>query len=113
MEFGTPVAKAVLARGKLSEVPCSNGDMLIIKLEYDSTFRLVINGDIKLRVKTLTREGKIRSQKGLTYTLDILDSYDQEVVDGSTEGAGAFKQPRLLPNRRDNLVLSNQIRLRT
>lgn len=113
MEFGTLVAKAVLACGKLSEVLCSFGDVGIVKLEYDSSCRLVVNGDIKLCVKRLTGEGKMSSQKGRTNTLDILDSYDQGVLDGSTEGTGAFKQPRLLPNRRDNLVLSNQIRLRT
>jgi hypothetical protein len=53
VEFGTRIAIAVLACGKLSEVLCSLGDDVIIKLEYDSTCRLFVYCDIKLRVKTL------------------------------------------------------------
>jgi hypothetical protein len=53
VETGALIAKAVLACGKLSEILCSTGDDVIIKLEYDSTCRHVADGDIKLRVKTL------------------------------------------------------------
>jgi hypothetical protein len=53
VEFGTRIAIAVLACGKLSEVLCSKGDDVIVKLEYDSTCRLFVYCDIKLRVKTL------------------------------------------------------------
>ncbi len=51
METGTRVAKAVLARGKLSEVLCSLGDGVIIELEYNSTSILAVDGDVKLCVK--------------------------------------------------------------
>lgn len=62
METGARVAKAVLACGKLSEVPCSTGDDVIIKLEYDSTCRRVVDGDIKLRVEKLKEEGIINAR---------------------------------------------------
>lgn len=55
METGARVAKAVLACGKLSEIPCSTRDDVIIELECDSAWRLAVDRDIKLGVKILER----------------------------------------------------------
>jgi hypothetical protein len=52
------VAIAVLACAKLSEVPRSLGDDVVIKLEYDSTRVGAAYGDIKLRIKILKVERK-------------------------------------------------------
>jgi hypothetical protein len=62
VETGALVAKAILACGKLSEVPRSLGDDVIIKLECDSTRRRAVDGDIKLRVKTSKGEGIVSRQ---------------------------------------------------
>ena len=68
METGTLVAKVVLACGELSEVPCSYGDDVIIKLENDSTRLRFVDGDIKLRVEKLERrrDSKWKIQGGRT-----------------------------------------------
>ena len=57
VETGALVAKAVLARGKLSEVLCGLWDDLVIKLEYNYTRVVAIHSDFELRVKILRSKG--------------------------------------------------------
>lgn len=49
VETGTCVAEAILASGKLPEVSCSFGDLVIEQLENDSASRGTVDGDVELQ----------------------------------------------------------------
>jgi hypothetical protein len=48
VETATGVAKAMLARGELTEVLCSLGHSFVEQLEDDAAGRLGVNGNVKL-----------------------------------------------------------------
>jgi hypothetical protein len=49
VEVGTLIAKPVLASRELSEISCGSGDDIVVQFENDSTRRLVVDCDIKLK----------------------------------------------------------------
>ena len=58
VETRSCVAKAILASGKLPEVSCSFGDLVIKQLENDSASRGTVDGDVELQEKNRKEKDK-------------------------------------------------------
>ena len=102
VERGTLVAKTELTRCQLSEVVRGAGNDFIEQPENDPTGIVSVDGDIKLNKCEQACNGLMQEWK----YVDVVGHgcwFDREMVDGSVRRT-AYKHPRLLPNRSDNLV---------